>query len=206
MHPAIPIVIVAALISLLEEEKKPPPPPETPKERIVLLPDADGRTGAVIVTTAGGETVLDKPYTAADVYAHGKVERADETRDSVQSRFGLALAAMPPAPVSFIVYFMFDKDELTADSVAQFSRIKSEIAARPAPEIVVIGHTDRVGSVQYNDTLSLKRAEMVRAALNAAGVTAATFEVAGRGEREPAVATEDEVAEARNRRVEIMVR
>jgi outer membrane protein OmpA-like peptidoglycan-associated protein len=205
MHPAIPIVVVAALISLFEEEKK-PPPPQAPKERIVLLPDADGRTGAVVVTTAGGETVIDRPYAAADIFAHGRVERVDETRDSVQSRFGLALAAMPPAPVSFVVYFVFDRDELTADSVAQFDRIKSEIAARPAPEIVVIGHTDRVGSVQYNDALSLKRAEMVRAALYAAGVTAATFEVAGRGEREPAVATEDEVAEPRNRRVEITVR
>jgi outer membrane protein OmpA-like peptidoglycan-associated protein len=203
MHPAIPIVIVMALISLFDEAPK---PPEKPKERVVLLPDADGGAGAVIVTTAAGETVLDKAYSAADVYAQGTVTRVDETMASVQSRFGLTLEARPPAPVSFTVYFVFDKDELAAESVAQFDSIKSELAARPAPEIVVIGHTDRVGSVQYNDVLSLKRAEMVRSALIAAGVTAAEIEVAGRGERESAVATDDEVAEARNRRVEIIVR
>ena len=84
--------------------------------------------------------------------------------------------------------------------------IKAELAARPAPEIVVTGHTDRVASLAYNDELSLKRAQAVRSALIAAGIDAAQIEVAGRGEREPAVATADEVDEERNRRVEITVR
>jgi hypothetical protein len=56
MHPAIPILVMAALISLLEEDKKPPPPPERPKERVVLLPDADGKTGSLVVITPRGET------------------------------------------------------------------------------------------------------------------------------------------------------
>jgi outer membrane protein OmpA-like peptidoglycan-associated protein len=80
-----------------------------------------------------------------------------------------------------------------------------EIARRPAPEIVVIGHTDRVGAVPYNDTLSLRRAERVRDELVKVGIAADRIRVAGRGEREPLVPTADEVAEARNRRVEINV-
>jgi outer membrane protein OmpA-like peptidoglycan-associated protein len=108
--------------------------------------------------------------------------------------------------VSFTVYFVFDKDELTAESLAQFNRIKAELAVRPAPEVVVIGHTDRVGALEYNDKLSLTRAETVRAALIAAGIMPLQMEVAGRGEREPAVPTADEVKEPRNRRVEIIVR
>lgn len=204
MHPAIPILAIAALIAFLEEDK---PPPDQVRERVVLLPDADGSTGRVVVTTAsGGELVLDRPYAAADVYAQGKLQAVDEAEASVRQRFDAALQARPPAPVSFTVYFVFDKDELTAESLQQFARIKSELAVRPAPEIVVIGHTDRVGSVQYNDDLSLKRAATVRAALIAAGVDAAQIDVAGRGEREPAVQTADEVDEPRNRRVEIMVR
>jgi outer membrane protein OmpA-like peptidoglycan-associated protein len=207
MHPAIPIVIFGALIAIFGEEEAPPPaPPPKPQERIVLLPGAHGDAGAITVTTPQGEAVLDTPYAAADVFAQGSVARVEDTAASVQERFGAALAARPPAPVSFTVYFVFDTDELTEPSRAQFDRIKAELAQRPAPEIIVIGHTDRVGSVPYNDALSLKRAGTVRAALIAAGIAAAQIDVAGRGERELAVSTDDEVAEERNRRVEITVR
>jgi outer membrane protein OmpA-like peptidoglycan-associated protein len=208
MHPAIPIVIMAALIALLEEEQIPPPPekPEPAREKIVLLPDAEGNTGRVIVQSSGSELVLEHPYAAADVYTRGKLDARNEDAGTVRSRFAAVIAAQPPRPVSVTVYFVFDKEELTADSAAQFDRIKRELAARPAPEIVVIGHTDRVGAAEYNDKLSLRRAEHVRDALAAAGVSRAQIDVAGRGEREPAIATADEVHEPRNRRVEITVR
>ena len=204
MHPAIPIVLISLLIALLEEDKK-PEKPETAKEKIVLLPDADGKTGALSIETPSGQVVLDRAYGGADVFPGGRVERSEEDAGAVRKRFSAALGAQPPQPVSFTVYFLFDKDELTAESLAQFDRIKAEVAARPAPEVVVIGHTDRVGAVVYNDALSLKRAESVRSTLIAAGIRA-PIETAGRGEREPAIPTADEVSEPRNRRVEIMVR
>lgn len=203
MHPAIPILAIGALVAWIGED---PPPAPVAKERIILLPDADGRVGSLTVSSAGGETTLDRAYTSAQVMSDGKLQTGDEAAESVQQRYGSILAALPPKPVSFNVYFLFDKDELTPESIAQFGRIKAELAARPAPEIVVIGHTDRVGALEYNDKLSLKRADVVRAALVAAGIPSAQIELAGRGEREPAVATPDETAEPRNRRVEIMVR
>jgi len=202
MHPALPIVLIGALISILGE----PEAPLRPQERVVLLPDADGGAGTVTVTTPGGQTTLDKAYAGADVFAQGTVQRVEETAASVNERFGAALEARPPAPVSFTVYFVFDTDELTQASRAQFDRIKAELAQRPVPEIVATGHTDRVGSLQYNDALSLQRANSVRAALIQAGIEAGQIAVAGRGERELAVPTADEVAEERNRRVEITVR
>jgi outer membrane protein OmpA-like peptidoglycan-associated protein len=203
MHPAIPIVLIGLLVQWVGEQ---PSPPLSPQERIVLLPDADGRVGALTITTKSATEVLDRPYAGADVYTDGGVVGVREQAESVAEHFALALEALPPAPVSFIVYFVFDKDALTAESRAQFDRIKAALAARPAPQLVVIGHTDRVGALPYNDALSLQRAQTVRAALIEAGIEAGRIAVAGRGEREPAVETGDEVANERNRRVEIMVR
>jgi outer membrane protein OmpA-like peptidoglycan-associated protein len=202
MEPAILIALMGLLVYWLGAQEQ----PLHPQERVVLLPDADGGVGALTITTKRGTEVLDRAYTGADLYIDGGVARVQEEAGSVQERFAAALAARPPAPVSFTLYFVFDKDELTAESRAQFDRIKAALAARPAPEVVVIGHTDRVGAVPYNDALALQRAQSVRAALIEAGIESGRIRVAGRGEREPAVATADEVAEERNRRVEVTVR
>lgn len=177
-----------------------------PREQFILLPDADGSVGEVTIKTQGGEARLTRPYASAESMSDGSVRTGEESAAAVTDRFAPALSVQPPRPVSFNVFFVFDKDELTPESTAQFDRIKRELAGRPAPEIVVIGHTDRVGALEYNDALSLKRAEMVRIALVEAGVRREQIQLAGRGEREPAVPTADEVAEPRNRRVEIMVR
>ena len=70
----------------------------------------------------------------------------------------------------------------------------------------MIGHTDRVGALLYNDTLSLRRAERVRKIFVERGLPTGAIHTAGRGEREPIVPTADEVSEPLNRRVEINVR
>ena len=81
-----------------------------------------------------------------------------------------------------------------------------ELRRRPSPDILVIGHTDRVGNDAENDQLSLQRAERVRESFVAQGIAAERIRAAGRGEREPIVPTADGVDEPRNRRVEINVR
>ena len=85
-------------------------------------------------------------------------------------------------------------------------RLKEMISTYPAAEVTVIGHTDRVGSLESNDALSLKRAETVRDLILQSGLQTTFLEVAGRGEREPLVPTDDEVPETQNRRVEINLR
>jgi outer membrane protein OmpA-like peptidoglycan-associated protein len=172
----------------------------------VLMPDQDGRTGALSVESGGRQAVLDQPYAAARVTEPGRVAAGAVTEQEARQAFGAALDAQPGRPISFILYFLEARDELTPDSRQLLDRIVDEIARRPAPEIVVIGHTDRVGAVTYNDTLSLRRAERVRDELVKVSIAADRIRVAGRGEREPLVPTPDEVAEARNRRVEINVR
>ncbi len=172
----------------------------------VLIPGADGKTGAVSVESGGKQAVLDQPYAAVRVKESGLVEPGSVTEQEARQAFGAALAAQPGRPTSFVLYFLENRDELTPDSRQMLSSVVDEIARRPAPEIVVIGHTDRVGPVPYNDTLSLRRAERVRDELVKVGIAADRIRVEGRGEREPLVPTADEVAEPRNRRVEISIR
>lgn len=175
-------------------------------DRIVLLPNADGSPSALILKTSSGEQVIDHPYEAISVNQNGTITPRKENAESVRARYGEVLDAQPKRAVSYIVYFVNGKDEITPESLAVVNEVKTELKTRSAPEVVVIGHTDRVGKVEDNDALSLERANVMRDILVADGISAEHIEVAGRGEREPLVPTDDEVPEPKNRRVEIIVR
>jgi outer membrane protein OmpA-like peptidoglycan-associated protein len=105
-----------------------------------------------------------------------------------------------------MLYFLEGRDELTAESRAEMEKVFGELKRRPLPDIVVIGHTDTVGSLAFNDRLSLARAERLRDMLIGLGIPAERIQAAGRGKRELLLHTEDNVSELRNRRVEINVR
>ena len=178
------------------------------RELVVLVPDQGGTTGAVVVTNpyGGSSVLLHKPYTTALLEKGERVAPPAVGRDEVTKLFTYAIAAQPERPTSFLLYFLEDSDEYTLESKDAFERVFAEIARRKVAEIAVIGHTDRVGPLEYNDTLSLKRAERVRRDFVDRGIPDNAISVAGRGEREPIVPTADEVSEPRNRRVEINVR
>ena len=115
-----------------------------------------GETGAVSVSQGGAERVLDAPYAAAQIKEPGRIEAAVSSADAVNREFGEALSALPPRPVSFLLYFVEGRDQLTPESQQVLQQVFAEIARRPAPEVVVIGHTDRVGAIAFNDALSLR--------------------------------------------------
>ena len=178
----------------------------TPAERVVLLPGSDGAAGALLVRQGDSEARLDSPYASTRASSDGQlaVTRADSGQ--VQAEFAEALRALPPAPLSYTVYFALGLDELTEESRKDLAPILDDVAKRPAPEIAVIGHADQSGPERVNETLATRRAERVRDLLVQRGVPAARMEVVGRGSREPAIRAAQGVAEARNRRVEISVR
>ena len=176
-------------------------------DRVILLPraEAPGQSGALSVKAAQGEVLLAEPYAQADVVG-GQPQRLQSSAQAVQQAYGALLALQPPAPRTFVLTFESGGDKLTKASEPALDELRAALAATPGAELVVTGHTDRMGSVESNDRLSLQRAQAVRDRLVAAGAEAARVTVVGRGEREPAVPTEDEVAEPRNRRVEIRLR
>ncbi len=173
---------------------------------VVLLPSDNGSVGAVVVRSDGGAIVLDKPYAAARIEDAGRVQPFTYDANLARQEFSATLTALPARPVMFLLFFLEGKDELTADSEREVDRIFAEIAARPDPEVSVIGHTDAVGTMQYNDQLSLQRAQRVREDLTRRGIPDQNIQVAGRGKREPVVTTAGDAPEPMNRRVEIIVR
>ena len=206
---AVTVALSAALLTGCATQPPPAPPPaakQTRDDLYVVLPNREGKAGAVTVTHAGDQKVLDSPYAAARIKVEGRLETGVVTEQEVREVFGPALAGQPLRPVSFTLYFVLGRDELTPESRPTLESLLAEVARRPAVEVVVIGHTDRVGSVQHNDALSLQRAEKVRGELVRLGIPLDRIQVAGRGAREPLIPTEDQVPEPRNRRVEITVR
>jgi OmpA-OmpF porin, OOP family len=177
-----------------------------PADLYVLLPGHNGAIGAITVSHGSDRQMLADPYAAVRITSDGRLEPGRVTEQEVRAVFGPALDAQPPAPASFVLYFVFGTDQLTPESSRALADVMAEVRRRPDPEIVITGHTDRVGGLTQNDALSLQRAERVRQEVLGLGIAADRVQAVGRGEREPLVPTEDEVPEPRNRRVEITVR
>jgi outer membrane protein OmpA-like peptidoglycan-associated protein len=180
--------------------------PVTPALFVVVPSPHNGHVGSIVVSRGDETRVINTAYGAQRLTGDGTVVASTVTESEVRGAFGPALEALPGRPVSYMLYFLEGKDELTDESRAELQKVMAELKRRPLPDIVVIGHTDTVGGLAYNDKLSLARAERMREMLVAMGIPAGQVQAAGRGKRELLVPTEDNVSEPRNRRVEINVR
>ena len=203
------------------------------KEMVVVVPSADGHVGMVVVERGDDRIILNEAYATSRVTSDGEVhlEKLEPKEIELQAvkspaaepgpapqpaleqlaaalpMFHDTIAALPARPVTFLLYFVSGTDDLTEASKLELARMVEELRRREVGDMVVIGHTDRVGNEQANDELSLARAERVKAEFVAEGIAPAErIRAAGRGEREPLVPTENGVDEPLNRRVEINVR
>lgn len=174
---------------------------------VILLPDAEGKTGAIVVSAGGGERVLTEPRQAVDV-APGAApgEPFVMAHEEVRAAVGPALEALPQPPAQFVLYFKWDSAELTGESRGRLRDVVRAIRERASADVSVVGHTDTVGDKPYNNRLSLERARAVAALLVADGVARSSLEITSHGKDNPLIPTGDQVPEPRNRRVEVTVR
>ncbi len=103
------------------------------------------------------------------------------------------------------VEFDFNKADLRPQNREILSRIVGVLLTFENYGIQVFGHTDDVGSVEYNKALSERRAEAVREFLVEAGIDPAVLSTMGLGKSSPLVAGSDPVSRQRNRRVELAI-
>ena len=176
--------------------------------RVVLLPGEDGApTGMVAVLSRSGatKTVLDQAYSDTKVTLLS-AETTQSSEEAVDAELGALLTSLPKPPSHFTLYFIEGTTRLIRSSKPELKKIFAEIEARPGADIHVIGHTDTVGSLLYNDKLSVARADEISASLVTRGINSAITKSAGRGERELLIPTRNNVRNQKNRRVEVLVR
>jgi len=184
----------------------PPPPP--PSTIIVLLPDADGSVGQVTITNASGTQVLSQGRQASAIQGTTEAPSAPFviTENEVKEKFGKTLAALPPEPVRFILYFRLDSEDLTPESQALLPDFFRAVRERAPADVSIVGHTDTIADREYNYRLGLRRANRVADLLVVQGIDRRTLDIDSHGKDDLLVKTGDQVPEPRNRRVEITVR
>ena len=180
--------------------------PQT-RDTIILLPDASGRIGSIIVSSGGQEVQLSKVSQAVTV------ERGSPpsspfilSREEVTSLAGPALNVLPPPPRQYLLYFEHDSIELTKESKTLFADIIKTIKNNPPIYISIAGHTDTMGDREYNFELSYKRAKVVSDLLTEQGMDGYIMHITYYGKEIPLIKTGDQVHEPRNRRTEITIR
>jgi len=113
----------------------------------------------------------------------------------------------PPAPAAepeqFVIFFGFNKCNITAEADAVLSEAAAAAKTQGSASVLIVGHTDTVGSNSYNQKLSECRANAAKAGLVAKGIGEGQISATGRGETELLVKTGDSVKEPQNRRATI---
>jgi outer membrane protein OmpA-like peptidoglycan-associated protein len=130
-------------------------------------------------------------------------------RDSIKNVKDLKVELIPIASgEEFVfenVFFDFDSFELKQESLSSLRRLHRFLQENSKVSILITGHTDNLGSDEYNLKLSLQRAQSVQDYLVKEGVKLDRIKVAGKGFREPMLPNSNASNQAKNRRITVSV-
>lgn len=130
-------------------------------------------------------------------------------KDSLKNIEGMEIGLKPLASgEQFLfenVFFDFDKAELRPESKSSLLRLKKFMEENSKINILIEGHTDNIGEEEYNQQLSMRRAESVREYLVNHGVSIDRLGIKGWGDKKPIVPNSNQANRAKNRRIEIVI-
>lgn len=142
-------------------------------------------------------TALRSMYGKERAYLESRKQTADVAR----------VADRAPVNPAATIYFDFDEATIPDSEDGKLDTVVNAVTdIRGDYTLYAMGHADRAGGYGYNETLSVRRAEAVRKALIARGVSPDVIVIDGKGEMAPAEQTDDGVRESENRRVQISIR
>jgi outer membrane protein OmpA-like peptidoglycan-associated protein len=153
--------------------------------------------GAIIGAVLGGA--------AGAVIGHQMDQQAKELEQSIPGatvqRVGEGIA------VTFAsgILFPFNSTEILPDGRTNLQQLANSLEKYPNSDILIVGHTDSVGTDAYNLDLSQRRAMAASTLLQSFGVPAARLHAVGKGESEPIQPNDTDAGRAQNRRVEVAI-
>jgi outer membrane protein OmpA-like peptidoglycan-associated protein len=153
--------------------------------------------GAIIGAIVGGA--------AGAVIGHQMDQQAKELEQSIPgatiTRVGEGIAVTFPSGI----LYPFNSTEILPAGKDNLKQLASSLDKYPNSDILIVGHTDSVGTDAYNLDLSQRRALAASAYLQSLGVPAGRLQTAGKGKTEPVASNDTEDGRQRNRRVEIAI-
>lgn len=166
--------------------------------------NSDGKTGSFTMIYP------DKAISGLYVEKKGYLPKIyNVERDNIKDVKDLKVELVPVAAgEEFVfenVFFEFDKYSLKPESISSLKRLVKFLAENPNVNILIVGHTDNVGSASYNQNLSLQRAKSVQDFLISQGFHQGRVLVEGKGDKEPMVNNDTPEHQALNRRITIKV-
>ncbi|MEO7360657.1 MAG: OmpA family protein [Gemmatimonadaceae bacterium] len=164
-----------------------------------LIGRANGSTakGAILGAVVGG--------TVGAVIGHQMDQQAKELQqnipDATVERVGEGIQ------VTFFsgLLFEFDSDRVLGESAKNLKTLAKSLDKYRGSDLLIVGHTDSLGTSAYNQDLSLRRARATAAYLTSQGVLLERLKSDGKGEAEPVADNRTEAGQAKNRRVEVAI-
>ena len=133
------------------------------------------------------------------------VQTIPESQTNMADSLAKLYASMPK---ELMIYFEFDKTNFKTDPQTdnRISEVKSWLDKYPSSTLAVTGHTDLVGTEEYNQALGLKRAETIQKYLIEKGISSTRIIISSKGETDPVGDYLTEEGRAMNRRTEISIK
>jgi outer membrane protein OmpA-like peptidoglycan-associated protein len=160
---------------------------------------ANGSTakGAILGAVVGGA--------AGMIIGHQMDKQAAELKQNIPGAIVERVGEGIQVTFASGLLFDFDSDIVRSEARTNLRNLAASLDKYPGSELLIVGHTDSVGTDAYNLALSQRRAEAAAAYLAAQGVDRARLSSRGLGEGEPVAPNDSDAGRSRNRRVEVAI-
>lgn len=164
-----------------------------------LIGRANGSTakGAILGAVVGG--------TVGAVIGHQMDQQAKELQQNIPNATVERVGEGIQVTFSSGLLFEFDSDRVLGESAKNLKTLAKSLDKYPGSDLLIVGHTDSLGTGAYNQDLSLRRARATAAYITSQGVLLERLKSDGKGEAEPVADNRTEAGQAKNRRVEVAI-